>query len=52
MYCYVGAADSVYVVLAVGALDITVGAGTAFTADATLASSLPVNIAVYGDATV
>jgi hypothetical protein len=48
MYCYVGAANTVYVVLAIGALDIIVGDGTAFTADATLANSLPVNIAVYG----
>jgi hypothetical protein len=50
LYCYVGTANTVYVVLVIGASDITLDTDTAFDADANLASSLAMNIAVYGDA--
>jgi hypothetical protein len=50
MYCYVGAPNSVYVVLSVGAADITVDTDAEFDGDSELASSFKVNIAVYGSA--
>jgi hypothetical protein len=50
MYCYVGMANQVYVVLVVGAIDITVDTDAEFDGDAELASSFPVNIATYGSA--
>jgi hypothetical protein len=51
LYCYIGATDTAYVVLVVGAVDITIDTDTAFDGDALLPSAFKVNVAVYGDNT-
>jgi hypothetical protein len=48
LYCYIGATDTAYVVLVVGAGDITIDADTAFDGDTQLPSAFKVNVAVYG----
>lgn len=46
LYCYVSAANTVYVVIEVGNVDISYDTDTEFDGDATLAQTFPVNIAV------